>query len=1022
MVSRRVATVACDCVLLDLIALVRAILPFGFGPNMMQSRVTLLAKTPTPKTINDARPITILSSLYRLVSKIVFKQVTRAWIKVLPPQISGGLPCRGVRDLAFEQAHKIEQHVQAKLPLGGSSIDLVKAFNLIPRYPLAKIFSRLGIKSELIAFWKLNLSRLTRTPVLQQTYGPQMGSTSGIPEGDAWSVLGMLALSSYFYFTLIEIRIQPFCFADNWSWMTASARKNFQAWVKVLNLVSGLRMKIDFQKTWWWATTKQLKNEYECVDLLFPDGIKRIHCKDAAKDLGEVLVYSKKAYSRPLIDRVNEACEMIRRLEWIPISLEEKALRIQTCAFPLGLYGADTHFLGKDHFHKLRKSVSRALGGDHNMSSPWLTTSATCKMLKDPLLLTICSAVFVLHRLALHDRSKADEAFQAIHRFRGKSAYGPISSIALYLRNLGWEVSQDGVASQQHCPKFHIGCDSPKNIRRCLVEAWDLFAISQVEHRRGFHGQPIDCHLTRSVFSGLSPSDQKLILLNVIGGFQTQVIKAKWCHTEKVECPLCNAVDNQQHRFLECTALADVRSIHPEAIGILQNDRPQWIYHVLAQKYPQSDVILRVLSSIPPVRNDDVELPSFSHLRFYTDGACSNPTIPHLRVSSWSIVCDFTCDEAQRISVAQALSDLHMQNQWLQCVLTGITSGFQSAARGELTAVVETCKLANGVATCEQVTIVTDAQYVINVVAIIRLGLVEVLIHKMANPDLVIQLRDLLNIKQYHFVKITSHRCFHDASSWLDLWDILGNHFADLAATAARERLPSDLKHMIQDARDFHNKEHKRLVTVMEYLIDLNKVRADCCAEHEKAQRQGQIPSSDNPLDEVLGEELVEVLANYMPTQISHLDFPPLTADIAQCFLQGSHIAYYLHSWLKLLVWPSQDVCHEPPASWGISFLELVYNFVLCTHQAFPIKISGGGSSAVYLPYFHDEALLQPLSKRTMAAQTFSMHQAVLALETLLQSKVFPTMPTKGMLHDEKIEFQRGCIGNFNSTRAAKSS
>lgn len=86
------------------------------------------------------------------------------------------------------------------------------------------------------------------------------------------------------------------------------------------------------------------------------------------------------------------------------------------------------------------------------------------------------------------------------------------------------------------------------------------------------------------------------------------------------------------------------------------------------------------------------------------------------------------------------------------------------------------------------------------------------------------------------------------------MWDILGNHFADLAATAARERLPSDLKHMIQDARDFHNKEHKRLVTVMEYLIDLNKVRADCCAEHEKAQRQGQIPSSDNPLDEVLGE------------------------------------------------------------------------------------------------------------------------------------------------------------------------
>ena len=135
-----------DCVLLDLIALIRAIMPFGFGPNMMQSRVTLLAKTPVPRTINDARPITILSAIYRLVSKIVFTQVNRAWIRVLPSQISGGLPGRGVRDLAFEQAQKIEQHVHAKLPLGGSSIDLVKAFNLIPRFPLARIFSEAWIE------------------------------------------------------------------------------------------------------------------------------------------------------------------------------------------------------------------------------------------------------------------------------------------------------------------------------------------------------------------------------------------------------------------------------------------------------------------------------------------------------------------------------------------------------------------------------------------------------------------------------------------------------------------------------------------------------------------------------------------------------------------------------------------------------------------------------------------------------------------------------------------------------------
>ena len=184
--------------------------------------------------------------------------------------------------------------------------------------------------------------------------------------------------------------------------------------------------------------------------------------KDAAKDLGEILVYSKKAYSRPLIDRINEACEMIRRLEWLPISLQDKALRIQTCAFPLGLYGADMHFLGKDHFHKLRKCVSKTLGGDHNMSSPWLTTTTTLKILKDPLLTTVCSAILVLHKLACRDSAKAHMVFDFISNFRGKVASGPMSSVALYLRQLGWKLTSVGVAEHSQCTQFHIGIDSPK--------------------------------------------------------------------------------------------------------------------------------------------------------------------------------------------------------------------------------------------------------------------------------------------------------------------------------------------------------------------------------------------------------------------------------------------------------------------------------------------------------------------------------------------------------------------------------
>ena len=469
------------------------------------------------------------------------------------------------------------------------------------------------------------------------------------------------------------------------------------------------------------------------------------------------------------------------------------------------------------------------------------------------------------------------------------------------------------------------------------MESWDLFAISQVEHRRGFHGQLIDCHLTRSVFSNLSPADQRLILLNVIGGFQTQVIKAKWCHTESIHCPLCKAVDNQQHRFLECTALTDVRTAHPEAVEILSKDRPQWIYNLLAQKSPYIYGIHKILSSLPPVSHSDVEIPNFSHLRFYTDGACSNPTIPHLRVSSWSVVCDMTPDEAFRVQVAQTISDHVVQTQWMQCVPTGITSGFQSAARGELMAVVETCKLANKVETCRHVTIVTDAQYVINVVAIIRLGILDSVLDSMANPDLVLCLRNLLREKNYHFVKVQSHRQFHEATSWLDLWDILGNHFADMAATAARQKLPNDLQEMINDALIFYKLEHKRINLVLEYFIDLNKFRADSFAALDRNHNLGQTDMS-NPLDNVLGDELIQVLSDFSPLRTIHIDLPPLTPDIAQCFLQGSHTAYYLHAWLQLLVWPADDISHEPPASWGFRFLSWCTILCYALTRLFPLR------------------------------------------------------------------------------------
>jgi hypothetical protein len=60
-------------------------------------------KNPVPLSMHHARPITILSSLYRLFGKFIFKVTANIWKDFFPYDISGGLPGRGVKEFAYSQ-------------------------------------------------------------------------------------------------------------------------------------------------------------------------------------------------------------------------------------------------------------------------------------------------------------------------------------------------------------------------------------------------------------------------------------------------------------------------------------------------------------------------------------------------------------------------------------------------------------------------------------------------------------------------------------------------------------------------------------------------------------------------------------------------------------------------------------------------------------------------------------------------------------------------------------------------------
>ena len=203
----------------------------GFNDAYMQAKVVLLPKTAEVSNMGQVRPVTILGSLYRLITKMIADQILKYWSLYLPENMSGGLPGRGARMLMYMQQVIIEKSTIDKKQVGGFVLDLVKAFNCIPRRPLRRMLMNMGVSCEIVDFWLGSLKKLTRLPQVGKHLGSQIVSTCGVPEGDALSVCAMIAVAYHYHEHIInhvqDVRVN--IYADNWSWLTSSQKSNFRS-------------------------------------------------------------------------------------------------------------------------------------------------------------------------------------------------------------------------------------------------------------------------------------------------------------------------------------------------------------------------------------------------------------------------------------------------------------------------------------------------------------------------------------------------------------------------------------------------------------------------------------------------------------------------------------------------------------------------------------------------------------------------------------------------------------------------
>lgn len=182
----------------DLATIFHYIWPTNFTTNQMLARIILLAKIPSPQTFSDGRPVTILGYLPRLASKLVADQLLDAWGKSWNPAIAGGLPFRAVKDITIQQQFLIEKAHALNQPIGGFTLDLVKAFNMIPRQVAKHLLIHFGASEQAISFWIRSLNKMQRMLQIRSKFSAAHFSATGAPEGDALSVCAMLTIAAAF--------------------------------------------------------------------------------------------------------------------------------------------------------------------------------------------------------------------------------------------------------------------------------------------------------------------------------------------------------------------------------------------------------------------------------------------------------------------------------------------------------------------------------------------------------------------------------------------------------------------------------------------------------------------------------------------------------------------------------------------------------------------------------------------------------------------------------------------------------
>ena len=921
--------------------LCQAAVPYGMPSFLMHGRVCVLSKVDAPTAFGDGRPITVLSTIYRIWGSVLSTQLLHMWQHRLPPSVYGGVPGRAARDTTFELQHRIELAQLSGDHLSGVVLDLTKCFNLLPRPPLRDLLCHLGCPEELATCWLTSLQMVRRTPMFFGCMHGDIASTTGAPEGDSLSVAAIVALNWLYATQLQRFDLEAALFVDNWSWTTDQYEIHAVGVAETLDLVAALRLQVDWKKAFVWSVQAEGEQWWtENGPHLFPPGVA-VPALRHARDLGASMHYRGRQRLGCLTSRLHEGEVRLKRLAQEPRSIASKAVLVQTSVWPAAFYAAESHCIGQTRIRRLRGFACRALVGAHAQASPLLALGALCGRVQDPEAYLLCQALRTLQGLC-HSRPALFASVVALAASSSGtpgSVKGPATALKTLLTRNGWTLDFAGCCKGPGHYRIDLRTVSRADITRSVNRAWAERVRAEVAHRNGLCGVGTpDPQLTFRVLSRFSPLQQKLLARHVVGAFQSGASKQLWSSDLCGLCPGCGQPEDKRHRFLECPCHDDLRVRHPDAIRALADTFPHWVHCPYAVVPDSVDVLTLVFQSrpapvLPAAEASRLAGDRRSQLVCYTDGTCASPAISHARHAAWAVVCDDSTNAFSRDAAMQVWRADKLQPAYFSVRSQGLVPGRQTVARAELCAALQAMRLARlaNVPLC----VVTDSSYVVRVLQGFGKGLTAKDFCRAANLDLIL-LMEATWVPGTAVRKVKSHvpDCEALRATAHCLWDILGNRAVDAACKSALQ-LDMDIVHELAHATKVAVQEQLvALRQVFAYLLELNAAQLLLQPRQNSGGSQVAAPHMDCPVLQD-GSPAVQRWTTLRTRVWVGPPSPPPTRAVFLGSPWGVRFTWMVWHWSQMVVWYKQ----EPGPASGTTALELLCHFLVTTGELPPVRI-----------------------------------------------------------------------------------